>query len=72
MALEALQLLYSVHYLEGESQLDSQALDETLVGEQKKRDAVHFLRLKQVRVVAAVSCRLEVADNVTDRPLADV
>ncbi len=68
----ALELLHSVHDLDGASQLDAEALDQGFVAEQEQRYPVHLLRLEQVHVRRTVTGGLEVLDHLCHGPLADI
>ena len=67
-----LQLLHSVHDLDGPSQLDAKALDQGLVGEQEERYPVHLLLLKEVHITCTVARRLEVLHDLCYAPLANI
>lgn len=48
------ELMDPVHDLDGTTQLESQALDQGLMGEEEESDTVHFLTVKQIHVALAV------------------
>ena len=70
--IEFLQLFHVDHDLEGSTELDSEALDEGLVGEEQERRSVDFLLAEDGRVVPAVGRALEELDDLLNGPGTDV
>lgn len=64
MIVVRFQLLHFAHDLDSTSQLDSQALDQRLMGQQKQGDTVHLLVNKQVHIAFAIRGGLEVLHHL--------